>query len=65
MEIKIGQKYKTRGKHPNICTVTDIYKTYNSKNELIKTSYVAIHEFIGQIITEYDIPKTTILRGLI
>lgn len=65
MDIKIGQEFKTSGKHPRVCTVTDIHKTYNNAGELVKTSYVAVHELAGQIVTERDIPATTILRGII
>ena len=62
-EIKIGQKYTSRGKYPRQCTVVDIYKTYNASGELVKTSYVATQEFAGQVITDYDVPAATIIRG--
>jgi hypothetical protein len=65
MEYSIGTKFMTNGKYPKECTVTDIYKTYNSKNELVKTRYVATHEFLGQIVTDYDVVQPTIGRGLI
>ncbi len=64
-EIKIGQRFKAPGKHPRICTVTDIYKTYNAAGELIKITYIATHDFAGQTITDRDIPGATIIRGLI
>lgn len=60
---KIGQQYMTRGKHPVRCTVTDIYSTYNAQGELVYIRYVAAHEFLGQTLTEYDIPEATIARG--
>ena len=63
MNVEIGDKYYTRGKHPRLCTVVDVYKTYNSNGELVATKYVSTHEFLGQIVTDYDVPKTTILRG--
>lgn len=51
-------------KHTYLCTVVDIYKTYNGANELVKIRYVATHEFMGQTITDYDVIETTIARGL-
>ena len=55
----------SRGKHPKECTVTDIYKTYNATGDLVKTRYVASHEFMGQTVTDYDVVGTTIARNLI
>jgi len=63
--IEIGDTFLSNGKHKRLCTVSDIYKTYNAKNELVKTSYVAFHLFNGQLVNEYDICKVTIQRGLI
>jgi hypothetical protein len=60
-----GQKFKTGGKRGDICTVTDIHKTYNGAGELVKTRYVATHEFCGQVITDSDVVETTIARGLL
>jgi hypothetical protein len=57
--------YKSRGKSPRVCTVTDILTTYNSKGELVKTRYVSTHEFMGQTVTEYDVPASAISMGLI
>lgn len=62
--FKIGQVYTSRGKHPAQCTVSDIHTTTNAKGEHVKTRYVSIHVFCGQILTEYDIPEATIARGL-
>jgi hypothetical protein len=64
-EIQIGQRFKTQGKHPKECIVTDIHKTYNSKGELVKTSYVAEHEFLGQLVKSHDLARATIIRGLV
>lgn len=61
----IGQQFMSRGKHPKLCTVTDIYKTYNSKGELVKINYVATHDFMGQAVTAYDVTDTAIAMGLI
>jgi hypothetical protein len=65
MDYEIGTKYKTRGKAPRLCEVVDILKTYNSKGELVKTRYVATHLFLGQIVTDYDVSKTTIAMGIL
>lgn len=61
----IGQKYRTRGKVPRVCTVVDIFKTYNSKGELVRVRYVATHDFMGQSVTDYDVPETAIAMGLV
>ena len=63
-EFPIGTRFWTRGKHPRLCTVIDVYTTCNSKNEVVKKAYVANHDFMGQkIISEY--PATSIKMGLI
>jgi hypothetical protein len=48
IEIEIGTKYKARNKRKDLCTVIDVLKTYNSKNELVKTMFLCEHEFMGQ-----------------
>jgi len=45
--------------------VTDVYKTYNFKGELVHVRYVAEHEFMGQKLVERDIVAVTIARGLV
>lgn len=62
-QIQIGTKFMSGGKNPNICTVVDVLKTYNSKNELIKTTYQATHSFLGQTVTDHDVCAVTIQRG--
>ena len=62
---KIGTKYKTSGKNSKECTVIDILKTYNSKNELVSIRYVSEHDFLGQRVTNKDVVAVTIARGLI
>lgn len=59
----IGTQYTTRGKHPQLCTVTDILSTCNAKGELVRIRYVSTHLFAGQIVTDYDVCDTTIARG--
>lgn len=62
-KYQIGTTFATRGKHSKLCTVTDIHRTYNSQGELVKLRYVATHEFMGQVVTDYDVPETTIAMG--
>ena len=61
--FSVGDTFKTRGKHPRLCTIRDILVTYNSKGELVKIRYVADHELNGQTISDYDVCETTVLMG--
>ena len=63
VRFPVGIQFKTRGKHPKLCTVADILKTYNQAGELVKVRYVATHEFCGQIVTDWDVVDTTIAMG--
>lgn len=63
--FEIGTKFRSSGKHPKICTVVDILTTYNSAGEVHKIRYVATHEFLGQIVTNYDVCDVEIARGII
>ena len=63
-DIEIGTKFIRIGrKENNVCTVVDIYKTYNSKNELVKTAYLCEWKLLDNTIRD-EFCKTTILRGL-
>lgn len=64
IEIKypIGTKFTTRGKFPRVCTVVDVLRTYNFKNEPVRLEYVATHEFAGQVISG-NYPQTSIDMG--
>jgi hypothetical protein len=62
-EYSIGTQYTSGGKRKDICTVIDIHKTYDFKGDLVKTRYVSTHEFMGQLVTEHDIPVVSIQRG--
>lgn len=64
-DIKIGTKFKKAGVVHRICTVVDIWTTYNVNNELVKTRYVCTHNFNGQTVTDYDVVAVTIQRGFI
>lgn len=60
----IGTRFRTRGKHPRICTVTDLLTTTNHAGQVVHHRYVATHEFAGQTITDRDVVETTIAMGL-
>ena len=60
---EIGAQFKTRGKHPRLCTVTDIFKTYNAAGELVRVRYQATHQFAGQTVTDNDVVEATIAMG--
>jgi len=61
----IGTRFMTNGRHPRLCTVTDVLRTYNSKGELVRLRYVATHELLGQPVTDCDVVATTIAKGLL
>lgn len=62
--FNIGQRFKTRHRHPRECTVIDIWRTYDSAGELVKIRYVAVHECLGQVVTDHDVTETTIAMGI-
>ena len=64
-KYNVGTEYKTRGKHPRLCIVSDLMTLTNSKGETVKTFYKSEHSFLGQTITDHEVVETTIARGLI
>lgn len=61
----IGQQYLfLQSKHPNLCTITEILTTTNSKGEVVKIRYTATHEFAGQVVTDHDVNEVTIAMGI-
>ena len=64
-KFPIGTKFRTRGKHPLDCVVTDILRTFNSRDELVKVRYVAEHLFLGQPVKDENVVETTIAMGLL
>lgn len=64
-KYEIGQQYWSRGKHPRLCTVVDILRTYNSAGDLLFIRYVATHEFMGQTVINGDVPEAAISMSLI
>lgn len=61
----IGTQYRPAGKHAQITTVVDQLTTTNSKGEILRTSYITEHTFLGQSVKNYDVVDTTIARGLL
>jgi len=61
----IGTQFYGGNKRKDVCTVTDILKTYNSAGELVSVRYMAIHQFCGQTIVDRDVVAVTIARGFI
>jgi hypothetical protein len=57
-------KVSAKGKRRDLCTVVDIYRTYNSEGKLVSLRYVAEHDFMGQKVTDYEVVETTIVRAL-
>jgi hypothetical protein len=45
--------------------VTDIHTTYNSKMEVVKITYIAVHDFMGQTVVVSDIVDATIAKNLV
>ena len=64
-EYPIGTKYFCNGDKTLIHTVTDVWKTHNSKGELLQTSYVTTREDDGKIISHHGVRALTITRWLI
>lgn len=60
-----GTIFRTRGKHPRTCSVTDVLTTRNLGGELVSIRYVATHEIAGQTVVDRDVCETTITMGLL
>lgn len=61
--FSVGTVFQSSGRHPRLCTVIDILRTYNSAGQLVKVRYVAEHEVCGQMVRDSDVCDTTIARG--
>jgi hypothetical protein len=64
-KYKIGTVFLTRHRHPRKCTVIDIYRTFNSKNEEVDMKYVTVHETLGQQVRDTNVPETSIQLGTV
>ena len=60
----IGTVYKTCGKYPVLCTVTDFLTTKNLAGDVVKTRYVATHKLGHQLVIDGDVTATAIARGI-
>ena len=58
----IGTTYLDRNKR--LCTVVDVWQTYNVAGDLVQTRYVCSHEFCGQTVTERDVLAITIQKAI-
>lgn len=67
LEFPIGTQFREsrHNGHARICTVIDILRTYNNAGVLVRTRYVATHEFAGQIVTDQTVDRVTIAKGRI
>lgn len=63
--FEIGTRYKMPGKRGDLCTITDIFRTYNANGELVRIQYQSTHEFAGQLVTNNEVPMSTVARNLI
>jgi hypothetical protein len=64
-KFPIGTQFRTGGKHPRLCTITDHMTVTNSRGEVVRTFYQATHEFCGQPVLDADVCEVTIARGLL
>lgn len=60
--VSIGDKFMSHGKHPRECTVVDIYTTTNTAGEVVKVQFKAVHQFMGQELSELVVAPTVLLR---
>ena len=59
----IGTRFiPLRGKEKREEIVEDIWKTYNSKGELVKVRYICSYEFCGQRVRTSN-PRATLARA--
>ena len=65
MTYAIGTQFRTSGRNPRTCTVTDIHTTTNAAGETVKVRYVARHSFCGQEVLDDDVYAVTIAKGLV
>lgn len=66
MIYEIGLRFIRQGnKRKDIEEIVDILKTYNSKNDLVKTEYITETWFAGQKITNTALNSTIALSKII
>jgi len=62
--VKVGDRFMSTRKVPRECTVVDIHTTTNLAGEVVKVEFKAVHEFMGQQISEM-VCAVTVLRNKI
>ena len=61
--IKIGTQFIDNSKRQDLCTVSDIWVTYNQTGECVPVEYVTTHDFLGQEMRGFH-NEVTILKSL-
>lgn len=46
-----------------ICTVADVWTTTDSRGDVVSISYVTVHSFCGQLVSEIRVMPITIAKG--
>ena len=64
MKYPIGTLYLSRGKHKRLCKVIDYHVTTNLTGEIVRRRYVATNECLGQIVTDADVPESSVAMGV-
>jgi len=59
-----GTQFLSWGKNKKLCTVVDKLTTTNRAGHVVQVRYVATHEFCGQNVTDYEVPASSIARGI-
>jgi hypothetical protein len=63
---KIGEQFIRRSsKRKDVETIIDILTTTDSKGDVVKIRYVALHNFCGQPVIDNDVLQSTITMGKI
>ena len=66
VQYAIGTQFiRATGKSRPVETIVDIYTTRNDAGEVVKLRYVATHDYLGQAVTDHDVPEATIVRAQI
>ena len=65
-KYEIGTKFNHYARK-SVHTIVDVYKTFNSKNELVDWAYIVSNELMGQKITgptaQSTIDRSEVLNG--
>lgn len=63
MTYAIGTEFMTLGKHPRVCTIRDVWTTYNTAGEVVRIEYVSDSDYIGGKLEQTD-SAVSIARGI-